>query len=104
MTCAVISKKIDRVNEFAVFFATIISERDFKNEKLLRMCFVATNLVISLEFNPNRHAATMCHFGRTSNGSVATQFILHSSSAENSAKSEYISLPERIGQNEEPVS
>ena len=68
------------------------------------MCSVANNLVTSLEFNPIRCATTLCHFERTRNGYVATQFIRLSSTAESSATSGYVVVPERSGQNEEPAS
>ena len=67
------------------------------------MCFVATNLVTSLEFKPNHCDTPLCHFGRTRNGYVATHFIILSSTAESSATSGYLVVPERFGQNEEPV-
>ena len=79
------------------------SERDFKSDYLFRICSLATNLVTSLEFNPTRCATTMCHFGQTWNGSVANHFILLSSTAESSATSGYVVVPERLGQNEEPA-
>ena len=80
------------------------TERDFKSERLFRMCSVVTDLVTSLEFKPNRFATTLCHFGQIWNGYVATHFILLSSTAECSATSGYVVVPERFGQNEEPVS
>ena len=40
----------------------------------------------------------LCHFVRTRNGYVATRFILLSSTAESSAKSGYVVVPERFGQ------
>ena len=40
----------------------------------------------------------LCHFGRTRNGYVATQFILFGSTAESSAKTGYVVVPERFGQ------
>ena len=67
------------------------------------MCSVATNLVTSLEFNPIRCATTLCQFGRTWNGYVATHFILLSGTAESSATSGYVVVPERFGRNEELV-
>ena len=51
---------------------------------------------------PIRCATTLCLFGRTRNGYVATHFILLSSTAENSATSGYVVVPERFGQNDEP--
>ena len=68
------------------------------------MCSVVTNLVTPLEFKPIRCATKLCHFGRTRNGYVATQFILLSSTAESSASSRYVVVPERFGQNEERAS
>ena len=59
---------------------------------------VATNLVTSLEFQPIRRATMLCHFGRTRNGYLATRFILLSSTAESSATSCYVVVPERFGQ------
>ena len=89
---------------FAVFIAAIITENDFKSEFLIPIYSVATNLATSLEFNPIRCAITLCRFGRTRNVYVATHFILLSSTAESSATSGYVVVPERFGQNEEPVS
>ena len=37
----------------------------------------------------------LCHFGRTANGYVATRVILLSSTAESSATSGYVVVPER---------
>ena len=68
------------------------------------MCSVATNLVTLKEFRPIRCATTLCHFGRTRNGYVATHFILPSSTAVSSATSRYVVVPERFGQNEKPAS
>ena len=67
------------------------------------MCSVAHELVTSVEFNLIRCATTLCHFGRTRNGYVATHFILLSSTAESSATSGYVVVLERFGQNEEPA-
>ena len=61
-------------------------------------------MVTSLEFRLIRCATTLCHFGRTRNGYVVTHFILVSSIPESSATSGYVVVPERFGQNEEPVS
>ena len=66
--------------------------------KKFRMCSVATNLVTSLEFTPIRCATTLCHCGRTRNGYVATHFIHLSSTAESSATSGYVVVPERFSQ------
>ena len=68
------------------------------------MCSLSASLVTSLEFQPIRCATMLCCFGRTRNGYVATQFILLSSTAESSAISGYVVVPERFGQNEEPAS
>ena len=65
------------------------------------MCSVVNNLVTSLEFKSIRFATTLCHFGQTRNGYVATNFLLLSGTAESSATSGYVVLPERSGQNEE---
>ena len=79
------------------------TERDFKSEYLFRTCSVATNLVTSLEFNP-LHCATMrCRFGQLQNGSVSTHSIHFSRTATSSATSEYVTVPEHIGQNKEPA-
>ena len=40
----------------------------------------------------------LCHFGRTRNGYVVNRFILLSSTAESSATSGYVVVPERAGQ------
>ena len=68
------------------------------------MCSVVNNLVTLLESGPVRCATTLCHFGWAWNGYVATQFILLSSTAESSATSRYVVVPEYFGQNEEPAS
>ena len=65
------------------------------------MSSVATNLVTSLEVKPIRCATTLCHFGRTRNGYVATHFNPLPSTAKSSATSGYIVLPELFGHNEE---
>ena len=64
------------------------------------MCSVVTNLVMSLEFQPIRCATMPCHFGRTRNVYVATRIILLSSTAESSATSGYVVVPERYGRSE----
>ena len=64
------------------------------------MCSVVTNLVASQEFKPIRCATTLCHFGRSRSGYVVTHFILLSRTAESSATSGYVVVPERYGQNE----
>ena len=68
------------------------------------MCSAATNLATSLEFEPIRCATTLCEFGRTRNGYVASQFNLLGSAAESSATSGYVAVPERFGGNEEQAS
>ena len=44
------------------------------------------------------------YFGQAQDGSVATQFFLSSSTATSSATGDYVAVPERFGQNEEPAS
>ena len=44
----------------------------------------------------------LCQFGRTRNVYVTTRFILLSSTAESSATSGYVAVPEQFLQNEEP--
>ena len=78
-----------------------ITEPDFRSEYLFSMSSVATNLVTSLEFKPSRCAITLCQFGRTWNGYVATHFILLSSTGERSATSGYVIVRGGFGQNEE---
>ena len=56
---------------------------------------VITNLMTSPKFGPIRFATTPFHFGRT------RKFILLSSTAESSATSGYVVIPESFGQNEE---
>ena len=46
----------------------------------------------------------LCQFGQTRNGSVATHFILLSSTATISVTGGYVVVPECFGQNEEPAS
>ena len=67
------------------------------------MCSVATNLVTSLEFKPIRCATTLCHFGKSRKGYVASHFILLKDTAESSATTGHVVVPERFGQNEEPA-
>ena len=52
------------------------------------------------QFQPIRCATMLCQFGRTRNGYVATRFILFSSTAESSAASGYVVVPEPSGQSE----
>ena len=79
-------------------------ELELEGEYLFRPCSVATNLVTPLEFNPIRCATTLCHFGRSRNGSVAARFILLSSTATSTATGHYVAVLERVGQKEEPAS
>ena len=82
---------------------TKIPAVDFKTEYWFRTCSVANQLVTSLECNPIRCATTLCHFGQTRSGYVAIRFIPRGSTAESSATSGYVVVPERFGQNEEPA-
>ena len=61
------------------------------------------NLVTSVDFFRIRGATTLCHFGQTQVGYLATHSILLSSTAESSATSGYVVVQERFGQNEEPA-
>ena len=70
---------------------------------LLRTRSVATDLVTSQKFQPIRCAFMLCQFGRTQNVYVATRMILLSITAENSAKSGYVAVPEHFLQNEQPA-
>ena len=69
---------------------------------LLPARYVATDLVTSQSFQPIRCAFMLCQFGRTRNVYVATTFILLSSTAESSATSAYVVVPEHFLQNDEP--
>ena len=51
-----------------------------------------------------RCASVLCHLGQTRKGSVATHFILLSSTVTSSATGGYVVVPERFGQKEEPAS
>ena len=64
------------------------------------MSSVVTNLVMSLEFKPIHCSTMLCQLGWTRIGYVATRFILVSRTAESSAKSGYVVVPERFGQSE----
>ena len=68
------------------------------------MCSLATNLVKSLEFESICWATMLCHLGWTRNGYVATRFILLNRTAESSATSGYVVVPERSGQSEARAS
>ena len=87
-----------------MFITAISTDNYFKSEYLFRNCSVATNLVTSLEFSPNRCATTLCHFGRTRTGYVATQFIFRRSTAKSSTTRGYVVVPELFGQKAEPAS
>ena len=71
---------------------------------LFHMFSVATNLVTSLEFSAIHCSSKLCHFVRTRNGYIATHFILRSSTAESSATSGYVVVPERFDQNKETAN
>ena len=77
--------------------------RDFENESLFHRCSVATNLVMSLEFNPIRCVVTLCHLGQTRSGFAASHFILFSSTVTSNATGNYVVVPERFGQKKEPA-
>ena len=70
---------------------------------LLRTRYVATDLVTSQTFQPIRCAFALFHFGRTRDVYVATRIILLSSTAESSATSGNVAVPEYFLQNEEPA-
>ena len=70
---------------------------------LLRTRSVATDLVTSHKIKPIRCAFMLCQFGWTRNVYVATRFILLSSTAESSATSGCVAVPEHFLQNEEPA-
>ena len=58
---------------------------------------------MSLEFNPIHCATSLCQFGQTHNGYVATHSIFLSSTADSSATSGYVVVLESFGQYEEPA-
>ena len=68
---------------------------------LLRTRSVATDLVTSQKFQPIRYAFMLCQFGRTRNVFVAIRIILLSSTAESSARSGYVAVPEHFLRKEE---
>ena len=79
-----------------------------RSEYLFRTRSVATNLVTSQEFQRIRCAITLCHFGQTRNGYVATFFFLlsrkhFSHSVASISTSGFVVVPEHFGQNEEPA-
>ena len=67
---------------------------------LLRTRYVATDLVMSENFQNIRCVFTLFHFGRTRDVYVATRILLFSSTAESSATSGYVVATERSGQSE----
>ena len=67
---------------------------------LLRMRYVATDLVTSQNFQPIHCDFRLLHFGGTRDVYVATRIILLSSTAESSATSGYVVATERSGQSE----
>ena len=73
---------------------------DSISEYLFRSCSVVTNLMTSLEIIPIRCATMLCLFGKTQKGSVAIHFILRGSAVTSSATGDYVTVPERFGQNE----
>ena len=68
------------------------------------MCPIATSLVTSIEINPIGCATTLCIFGQKWNGYEATRSFLLSSTAESTATSGYVVVPQSFGQNEESTS
>ena len=95
---------MDNVNKFAVDNMTTNIALDFESENLFRTCSVAINLVTSIEFNPIRCATMLCHIRQTWNGSVPIYFLRRGSAATSNATGDYVAVPERLGQNEEPAS
>ena len=79
-------------------------EFDFESEYLFCTCSIATNLATSLDFNPIRCGTTLCHFGQTRKGSLATNSFPLSNTAMNSAAGGHVAVPERFGQIEDPAS
>ena len=104
MTSAVNYIKIDSVKKAAISVTAKTTERDIIGEYLFRICSVAANLVRSLEITPICCATTLCHFGRSRSGYITTHFIFLSSTAESSAESGYVVVPERFGQIEEAAN
>ena len=67
---------------------------------LLQTRSVATDLVTSQNLQPKGCAPMLRQFGQTRNVYVATRFILLSSTAESSATSGYVAVPEHFLQKE----
>ena len=95
---------IENVNSFAVSNITTTTERDFKSQYLFHTCSVANKLMTSLEFNPILRATRLCHFGQTQSSYVAIPFTLCGSTATSCATGDYVTVPERFSQYEEPAS
>ena len=76
---------------------------DFKTEHLFRTCSVATDLVTLLDFNSIGCGTMLCHVGQTRSGSVATHFIVRTSTAMSSSTGGYLVVSESFGQNEQPA-
>ena len=70
---------------------------------LLRTRSVATDLLTSQNLQPILSAFKLSQFGRTRNVYVATRIILLSTTAESSATSGYVAVPEHFLQNEKPA-
>ena len=68
------------------------------------MCSVVTKLLKSPEIRPIHCATKLRRFERTRNGYLATEFIHPSITAKSSATGDYVFVPERFSQNEEPAS
>ena len=93
---------LENFNKFAVVMTSNI-EFEFNGEDLFRKCSVSTNLLTSLEFHPIHFATMMCYFEQTRSGSVATHFILLTSTATSIAIGGYVVFPDLFCQNEEPT-
>ena len=76
------------INKFAVYKTTNIELEP--ETYLFRRCSVTNNLVTSLEFESIRSTIMLCHFGQALNVSVATQFILLSSTTMSRATGGYV--------------
>ena len=57
-----------------------------------------------LNFEPIHCATVLCLFGQLRNGSAVTHLIHFSSTETSSATGEYVTVPEHIGEKEEPTS
>ena len=83
---------------------TKTTQRDFKSEFLFCTCFLLTNLVTSLEYNPLRFATMLCHPRQTRSSYLAIPVLLRGITVTMSATGNYVAVPERFEQNEEPAS